>query len=71
MIRIVNSILIILLAFLSACATGPVTNSGNVKPTQSSNSEIALANLRLGAAYMEKGEYEKSLQKLNKALKAL
>ncbi len=54
---------------LTACAPA-APNSSNVKPTQTSNSEIAIANLRLGTAYMEKGEYEKSLQKLNKALKA-
>lgn len=32
--------------------------------------DVALANLRLGTAYMEQGDFEKSLEKLEKALSA-
>lgn len=59
-----------LVLLVTACAPAANPNNGNIKPSEASNNDIAIANLRLGAAYMEKGDYEKSLQKLNKALKA-
>ena len=49
---------------LSAC--DPAT-SPNTRPETTSDNSIALANLRLGTAYLEQGEYEKSLSKLEKA----
>ncbi len=58
---------LILVLCLSACnqqATNP-----NVRPSTSS-SDVAIANLRLGTAYMTRGEYEKALDKLEKALDA-
>lgn len=50
-------------------ACNQVANNGNVRTSPTSN-EVAVANLRLGAAYLQNGEYEKSLRKLNKALDA-
>lgn len=37
---------------------------------QTSSNEVALSNLNLGIEYMQEKEYEKSLEKLNKALEA-
>ena len=59
-----------LLLAVAVSACGPAaTGNGQVRPTQTSN-DVAVANLRLGIAYMERGEYEKSLSKLDKALQA-
>jgi len=41
----------------------------SIKPSPGTN-DVALANLRLGIAYLKNGEYEKSLNKLNRALAA-
>jgi len=38
--------------------------------TETRTNDVAIANLRLGTAYMEQGDYEKSLEKLEKALRA-
>ncbi len=55
---------------LAACAqTGGVTGNNELTPAQQTN-EVAEANLKLGIAYLQRGEYEKSLNKLNRALEA-
>ena len=55
---------------LSACGpAGTGASNSTVKTTPTSN-DVAVANVRLGIAYMERGQYEKSLGKLNKALEA-
>lgn len=64
-----NTFLKLLLLVLSLSACNQQVNNSNVRPTPTSN-DVALANLRLGAAYMKQGEYEKSLNKLEKALAA-
>ncbi|MCG8324606.1 MAG: tetratricopeptide repeat protein, partial [Thiotrichales bacterium] len=38
--------------------------------TDNTTNDVALANLRLGTAYMEQRDYEKALEKLEKALSA-
>ncbi len=53
------------LFFLAACNQIP-SSSKNIRPSQSTN-EIAQSNLNLGIAYMKEGNYEKALDKLNKA----
>ena len=62
-----NIIVVILCGLLTACA--PATTNTVSRPDTDSN-QVATANLRLGAAYLENGDYEKSLDKLNKALAA-
>ena len=57
------------LSLLVAC-NRTATDNGNVRASQTTNNQIAVANLRLGAAYMREGNFEKSLVKLNKALDA-
>ncbi len=54
---------------LTLFACGQPVDNGNVRTSPATN-EIAIANLRLGTAYMENGDYEKSLNKLTKALQA-
>jgi len=58
-------LLALVLPFLSACnqTTG---NSKNLRTTTAPN-EVARANLSLGIEYMNRGEYEKSLEKLDRA----
>lgn len=66
---------IILLTFLTLFITGlsgcaQIQGAdGPLSPSERSN-EVAEANLNLGIAYLKRGEYEKSLEKLNKALSA-
>lgn len=60
--------LVLLIPGLSSCAQtygpgGPLSAPGR-------SNEVAEANLNLGVAYLQRGEYEKSLEKLNKALSA-
>ena len=50
------------------CGCNQTTGSAiNVSPR---SNEIAEANLNLGIAYLKRGDYEKALEKLNKALSA-
>ena len=58
-------LLALVLPFLSACnqTTG---NSKNLRTTAAPN-EAARANLSLGIEYMNRGEYERSLEKLDRA----
>jgi len=60
--------LVILIQGLSACAQtqGPDGSLG----VSGRTNEIAETNYNLGVAYLERGNYEKSLEKLNKALSA-
>jgi len=52
---------------LGACAQNP--NTARIDVTEQTN-DIAATNLRLGIEYLKRGNYEKSLVKLNKALDA-
>lgn len=55
-----------LLLLLAACGPTGSAGSGNIRPRTTSN-EVALTNLNLGVEYMRRGDYEKALEKLNKA----
>lgn len=62
---------ITLICFLSVClvlsACDPTTGSSQaIKPSLVTN-DVAEVNLRLGIAYLQRGEYEKALAKLEKA----
>ena len=59
--------LILLLLGLSACDQFARNDQ---LTTQGHTNDVALSNLNLGVAYMQQNEYEKSLEKLNKALAA-
>ncbi|MDZ7735266.1 MAG: type IV pilus biogenesis/stability protein PilW [Gammaproteobacteria bacterium] len=61
-------VLILSLFGLAACA--PVSSRGGELQTDYDANEIAQANMRLGVAYMEDGNYEKALEKLERARKA-
>ncbi len=61
-------LLIPVFVFLAACAGGS-GGGDNIRRGTSSN-EAAEANLDLGIAYMRRGEYERALEKLDKARKA-
>jgi len=58
---------IMLLISITACQ--PAGGGKNLKPAQKTN-QVAIANLRLGIAYLERKEYEKSLEKLQRAQEA-
>ena len=58
--------LILLSVFLWGCAQTPETAIG----VTGSTNEVAEANLKLGIEYLRRGNYDKSLIKLNKALDA-
>ena len=58
-----------LMLFTSSCAQLAPGDSSKLTPAQRTN-EVAEANLHLGIAYLQQGEYEKSLEKLNRALEA-
>jgi type IV pilus assembly protein PilF len=60
--------LVMLVPGLSGCAQ--TYESGGPLSTSQRSNEVAEANLNLGIAYLQRGEYEKSLEKLNKALSA-
>jgi type IV pilus assembly protein PilF len=49
---------------LAACA--PATKNSNMTQRATTN-EVAIANLNLGIEYMRRGEYERALEKLDKA----
>jgi type IV pilus assembly protein PilF len=57
--------------FISVILSGcnQATTGGNLQPSQSTN-EAAVANLNLGIAYMKERDYEKALEKLDKARQA-
>lgn len=59
--------LLLLLLLLAGCATG--SGDGRLKSRNTSN-DVAETNLNLGIAYMQRGEYEKSLEKLDRAYEA-
>ncbi len=61
---------LLLLGLLLCSACTPVTTRPGVTRTDHSTNDVALANLRLGTAYMEQRNYEKALEKLEKALDA-
>ncbi|MDX1519450.1 MAG: type IV pilus biogenesis/stability protein PilW [Gammaproteobacteria bacterium] len=55
---------------VNGCDPASSTTRPPVVRTSQSTNEVALANLRLGTAYMEQRNYEKALEKLDKALEA-
>lgn len=61
--------LVLLVPGFSGCAQTYETGGGPLSASERSN-EVAEANLNLGIAYLQRGEYEASLEKLNKALSA-
>jgi type IV pilus assembly protein PilF len=63
--RIIGLLFIALL--LGSC--NQATGGGSLAVSERSN-EVAESNLNLGIAYLKRGEYELSLEKLNKALEA-
>ena len=62
---------LVLFIFISGILSGcnQATTGGNLQPSQVTN-EAAIANLNLGIAYMEQRNYEKALEKLEKARQA-
>ena len=54
---------------LAGCTPGTSTRDRNLQPSAQTN-EAALANLGLGVEYMRRGEYDKALEKLDKARQA-
>lgn len=59
--------LLILALLLSGC--NQATGGGSLDVSEHSN-EVAESNLNLGIAYLKRGDYEKSMEKLNRALEA-
>lgn len=63
-------IIFVSVLILSACNQQiGSTNNNNIRPSQTTN-EVALSNLNLGVAYIKEGNYEKALEKLDKAREA-
>ncbi|OGT65854.1 MAG: type IV pilus biogenesis/stability protein PilW [Gammaproteobacteria bacterium RIFCSPLOWO2_02_FULL_47_50] len=60
--------LVLLIPGLSSCAQ--IMGPGGTLSASDRSNEVAEANLNLGVAYMQRGDYEKALDKLNKALAA-
>ncbi len=60
-------ILIAILTILTGC--NQAISGGNLQPSQRSN-EVAVANLELGIAYMKERNYERALEKLERARQA-
>lgn len=56
-----------ILLLLAGCAGNP---AGDDLQTPNSSNAVAETNLNLGVAYMQRGEYEKALEKLDRAYKA-
>jgi type IV pilus assembly protein PilF len=52
------------LLILGGCAT--TTTGPNIRPRSETN-DVAIANLNLGVEYMRRGDYERALEKLDKA----
>jgi type IV pilus assembly protein PilF len=59
--------LIIIMLFLCSCEQ---TAGGRPLDVSERSNEVAESNLNLGIAYLKRGEYEKSLDRLNKSLEA-
>jgi type IV pilus assembly protein PilF len=59
----------ILMMMFGLAACNQFTRNDQLATSKTSN-EVALSNLNLGIEYMQQQEYEKSLEKLNKALAA-
>lgn len=63
-------VIVLILSLFSLAACAPVSGRGGDLQTDYDANEIAQANMRLGVAYMEDGNYEKALEKLERARKA-
>lgn len=63
---LMNKIIIAALLIVSL----PMMGCGAKLGDKGLNNEFASANLRLGVAYLERGEYEQALEKLNRALES-
>lgn len=65
-----QGLIAIVMLFLTACQ-----NSGQVRPTEPSTEQVrpdkkaAELNMQLGISYMQRGDYETALQKLQKAIR--
>ena len=59
----------ILFALLTLGGCASTGTSSNLKPRAATNN-VAIANLNLGIEYMRRGEYERALEKLDKAKQA-
>ena len=64
---LVPCILILMTTLLAGC--NQAMTGGNLQPSQKTN-EVAVSNLELGIAYMNDGNYEKALEKLERARQA-
>ena len=62
--------LILILPGLFSCAQNFVGGNSDTLDVAERTNEVATSNLNLGIAYMQRGEYEASLDKLKKALDA-
>jgi type IV pilus assembly protein PilF len=58
-----------LLALLTLAGCAPATGKPALQPRAATN-DVAIANLNLGIEYMRRGEYERALEKLDKARQA-
>ncbi len=65
----ISRLITILLLSIALGACNQLTSENTVKPGVDTN-DLAKANLNLGIEYMNRGNYEKSLEKLDKALAA-
>ena len=64
-----NYFVIVLVAFVSACATAPTNNTGNSDIyNETALSARARAHSDLGAAYLQQGKYEIALSEFNEAI---
>ena len=63
--RISRLLILLVLPLLISCNQSG-NDKGNLRPSAGTN-QAALANLNLGIEYMRLGEYEKSLEKLDRA----
>lgn len=63
-------VIVLILSLFGMAACAPVSGRGGELQTDYDANEIAQANMRLGVAYMEDGNYEKALEKLERARRA-
>ncbi len=68
MTKLITTGLLVICCALSACSVFRHKDE-SIRPLETTN-EVAKANFRLGIAYLQQGQYEKSLVKLQNALKA-
>jgi type IV pilus assembly protein PilF len=61
-----GALLVPLLLALAACTPAGGGGNGNLRPQETSN-DVAIANLNLAIEYMRRGDYQKALEKLDKA----